>query len=110
MGKSLREMAADEEKMLIKAIDKNKLTKIKESLPTSTILAQMIYRKLVPKITTEFQLKKFTIKEIYKYIEKIPPSKCRGNDEINNYILKEIPKIMALAITHLYNHIIETGI
>ena len=87
-----------------------KLTKIKDKLPASTIIAEKTFKDLVPYVENDFKLKRMTIRETYKYIEKLKPSKCRGNDEVNNFIIKEIPQFMALSINHLYNHMIVTGV
>lgn len=79
-------------------------------MPTSTILAQIIYKKLVKRNRNDFKFKKTTIEGTYKYSIKLKPPKSRGDDELNISIVKQIPNLMALCITHLCNHKVRKGI
>ena len=84
--------------------------KTEDSMPSSTILAQLVFKKLVKRNPKDFKLKEVTIKDTYNYLNKLKPSKSRGDDEVNNFIIKQIPNFMAVCITHLFNHIVWKGI
>merc|ERR1711954_533440 len=88
----------------------NKIQEIKSELPVNDIIAEKIYKNLVPRIEEDIQLKEVTIKEVYEFINKSRPTKSRGNNEVNMYILKQIPQLSAIALTHIINTIIRTGI
>merc|ERR1711954_299442 len=88
----------------------DKIQEIKSELPVNDIIAEKIYKDLVPRNENDIKLKEVTIKEIYEFINKSRPTKSRGNNEINMYILKQIPQLSAIALTHIINTIIRTGI
>ena len=62
----------------------NKLEKIKNTLPKSSIVAEKIFKKLIPEAQTEFQFKTVKSKQIYEIINKLPNTNSRGNDQITN--------------------------
>ena len=64
----------------------------------------------MPRNEEDIKLKEVTIKEVYEIINKSRPTKSRGNNEVNMYILKQIPQLSAIALTHIINCIIRTGI
>ena len=86
-----------------------KLKKIRDLMPSLTIVAQIVFKKLVPRSQNDFELKEITISQAYEFIEKLKPSKSCGNNEINNFIVKQIPQFMALSITHLFNHMVRSS-
>merc|ERR1711954_545075 len=88
----------------------DKIQEIKSELPVNDIIAEKIYKDLVPRNENDIKLKEVTIKEIYEIINKSRPTKLRGNNEVNMYILKQIPQLSAIALTHIINTIIRTGI
>merc|ERR1711954_185007 len=88
----------------------DKIQEIKNELPVNDIIAEKIYKDLVPRNENEIKLQEVTIKEIYEIINKSRPTKSRGNNEVNMYILKQIPQLAAIALTHIRNTIIRMGI
>merc|ERR1711954_552990 len=81
----------------------DKIQEIKNELPVNDIIAEKIYKDLVPRNENEIKSKEVTIKEIYEIINKSRPTKSRGNNEVNMYILKQIPQLSAIALTHIIN-------
>ena len=65
---------------------------------------------LIPLNEKNFSLKETTFKEVSNIIHKARPSKSRGNDEINMFIMEKITHSVAVCITHLFNHIVWKGI
>ena len=88
----------------------DKIQEIKSELPVNDIIAEKIYKDLVPRNENEIKLQEVTIKEVYDIINKSRPTKLQGNNEVNMYILKQIPQLSAIALTHIINTIIRTGI
>ena len=78
-------------------------------MPTSTITAEKIFKELVPEVNEEFVFKPVSQKEVYEAIEKLPNTNCRGNDEITNSVIKQVPHFMSIVLTHLTNTIFQTG-
>ena len=64
----------------------------------------------MPRNEEDIKLKEVTIKEVYEIINKSRPTKSRGNNEVNMYILKQIPQLSAIALTHIINCTIRMGI
>ena len=49
-------------------------------------------------------------KDIEKVISKIKPSRSRGDNEVTNLMIREIPQYATLATMHLFNCMVRTGI
>ena len=120
--KVLKEESGDKKKGLINAIidgkevkspkklaneyataSMGKIRKFKENLPKSTLTAKKVVIELIPRSKEEFKIEETTISEMAKIIHKSKPSKSHGNDEVNMYCIKEIPHLMAICLTHLWN-------
>ena len=100
-------------KTLANEFTKNVLKKIKEirdELPENDLVAEMIYKDLMPRIKNSIKLEEVTIKQMYELINKAKPTKARGNNELNMHILKHIPQLTLIVLTHIVNTIIRTGI
>ena len=83
---------------------------IKDNLPSSFILVESVFKKLIGRNQKQYKLEETPIKEVHKTIMKAKPSKARGNDKLSMYILKEIPQFKAICVTHLFNCIIRKGV
>ena len=83
---------------------------MKNKMPSNNIVAEEVFKTLVPRVDEELTIKEVTIKDIKEIIKKSKPSKSRGNDELNMLIIKLIPDFLAICIAHLVNCIIRMGI
>ena len=63
---------------------------------------------LVERPKSTFELPEIEIKETYEIIDKMSATNARGFDNLNSKILKMIPHVASLWITHLINSIIRT--
>ena len=71
-------------------------------------MAEKIYKQLIEGNDDSMEVEEVTIKEMYKLITKSRPTKLRGNNELNMYVLRQIPELAAICLTHLVNSIIRT--
>ena len=54
-------------------------------------------------------MKRKSVEDVYKVIMRQKTSNAKGNDKITSRMIKEMPHYSAVAICHLYNHILRTG-
>ena len=87
----------------------DKIDSLTNSLPDKRNEAMKVYTKLVERVEEDCVLKEITYKKVYKTIMKLKKTNSRGENEITNRYLKEIPQFISLAILHLYNNIIRSG-
>ena len=59
-------------------------------------------------ISSEFNFRKVAIKEVYDVILTAKKSKSTGHDRVSMKTINEMPQVMAIFVTHLFNSIIET--
>ena len=83
---------------------------IREKSTDSNIDPIEILGKLIKKPDKKFALPKISYEETYKIILKMKLSGSSGLDEIDSKIIKMVPKVTAMMMTHLINSIITTGI
>ena len=67
------------------------------------------FLKLIERVEDNFVFKEVRYKDIYKTIAKLKPSRARGENELTNEFLKEIPKYSTLAILHLFNWMVRSS-
>ena len=56
--------------------------------------------KLMPKVNTEFKLKEIRLKKYYEFISEMKSSNLFGFDWLSSKIIKEIPQITSMFMTH----------
>ena len=76
----------------------NKLTK---DIPDEKQVAINLFENFIPQVENDWELKEVRYKEVYEIVSKLKPSKSRGDNEVTNLLLREIPQIMMLSIMHL---------
>ena len=101
---SQRKIANEYGEHLLRKIDK--LTK---DILDEKEVAIKLFQKLIPKVDEDFVIKEARYKEVYKIISKLKPTKSRGDNEVTNMLIREIPQIMTLATMHLFNSMVRTG-
>ena len=69
-----------------------------------------VLKNLFEKPKSEFELKPVNVNQVYEVIQKSKASNSMGHDNLSMNIIKEIPQFMALAMNHLYNYVIKTGV
>ena len=99
-----REIATKYSDHILKKIDE--LTK---NLPDKTAEAMEVFKKLVNKVEEDFSFKTVSYREVYKIVSRLKPSKSRGENELTNSFIREIPQFSSTAIMHLFNSIIRSG-
>ena len=62
---------------------------------------------LIDKPDDEFELKQISLKRTYQIITNMKTSKATGFDDLNSFIIKEIPHITSVWMTHLINCIVR---
>ena len=87
----------------------DKLIKMRNETPSNNVVAEEVFKTLVPRVKENLEIKEVTIAEIKKIIMKSKPSKSRGNDELNWLIMRQIPDFSVICVAHLINCIIRTG-
>ena len=80
-----------------------KINKITKEIDGSSLEAKVAFKELLPENMTNFKLTEITIKLVYEIITKSPPKKSRGNDKLNTFIVKKMPQLTAVFVTHLFN-------
>ena len=68
-----------------------------------------ILELLVEKPEDTFKLNEISIKRTYEIINNLKTSKATGFDDVNSLVLKEIPHIASIWMTHLINCIVRKG-
>ena len=69
-----------------------------------------ILSKLIPKKNCTFRLEENTLKEMYCIITDMKKSNTCGFDGLNANIIKEIPHMTSIMMTHAINCMIRTGV
>ena len=88
----------------------NKINKIKSEMPGSTVIAEKVYKQLDKRNENKFELKEVSFAEVYSTLQKYKNSKARGNKELNTYILKQIPNLISICRTHLFNCMVRKSV
>ena len=57
-----------------------------------------LFRKLIERNEEDFSFFTVSLKNVYKIINHLRPTKARGENEITNLMIKQIPQYVALAI------------
>ena len=97
-------------KKIAEAMNKHfneKIKHIRENFEESNVDAIEILSKIVKKPKTTFNIPEITYNECYKIISSMRLSGSAGLDGINSRIIRMVPKITALLMTHLINTIIR---
>ena len=63
--------------------------------------AMKIFAKLISKVDDTFEFEEVRYKDVYKTITKLKPSRARGENELTNVFIKEIPQYATLVIMQL---------
>merc|ERR1711954_214911 len=79
-------------------------------MPSNNILAEKIYKRLLPRVEETLKNSEVKIKDVLNTINKSKATKARGNDNLNMYVLKQISEFLAICITHIINSIIRKSI
>ena len=87
----------------------NKVDSLTKDLPDRRDTAISLFEKLFSKVEKDWELKTVNYKEVYKIVSKIKPSKSRGDNEVTNLMIREIPRYTTLATMHLFNSMVRTG-
>ena len=87
----------------------NKIECLTAEKPNRKDDAMKIFLKLIEKVEENFEFHEVLYKDIYKTITKLKPSRARGDNELTNEFLKEIPQYSTLAIMHLFNWMVRTS-
>ena len=66
-----------------------------------------ILELLVEKPQDRFELKEISLKRTYEIINNMKTSKATGFDDVNSLVMKEIPHITSVWMTHLINCIVR---
>ena len=90
--------------MLIK-----KIKTLTSNMPERKEVAISIFKDVINKVEDDFKFEECTYKDVYRVVSRVKNSKTRGENEVCNSLLREIPQFMTLAIQHLVNSIIRTG-
>ena len=85
-----------------------KVRKIKKSIPNTVQNPLEILKKLVPETKEELRFKEITNKECYNIIDETRTSNTCGFDSISPRIMKMIPHVMSIFLTHGINQILRT--
>ena len=85
----------------------NKIKNLTEHLPDKKDQAMNIFKSLIKRVDQDLVLRETNYREVYKIISNLKRSNSRGENEITNNILKEIPQYITLAIVHLFNTMIR---
>ena len=88
----------------------DKVEKIREEVKGDHYEAIKTYKHVIPRVESEMRFKRRTVIQVYEAIMKQKSTNSKGNDEITPRILKMMPHYSAIAICHLFNNIIRTGI
>ena len=70
----------------------NKISNLTKSPPDSKENAVKIFKKLVTRVDKDFKFNEVQYKEVYKTVSGIKNSKSRGENELSNCFLCEIPQ------------------
>ena len=65
---------------------------------------------LIKKPKSKFKLEEIKLEDTYQIITKMQKTNSSGYDNVNSRILKEIPHIISIYMTHLINTMIRTSI
>ena len=87
-----------------------KIENLTKSLPEAKEKAVNIFKKLVSRVDEDFNFSEVRYKEVYKMVSSIRNSKSRGENELSNCFLREIPQYVSLALTHLFNNMVRSGV
>ena len=87
-----------------------KIKNLTKELPDKKSSAMKIYEKMITKVEENMVFTEVTYREVYKILSKTKNSKSRGDNELCSAFLKEIPQFTTLAIVHLFNCIVRTGV
>ena len=74
------------------------------------IVAEKFYKILGPRVEENFELNEVLIKDLLKTLKESKMSKSRGNDNLNMYVIRQIPEFSAICIRHIIDCIIRTSI
>ena len=88
----------------------DKVENIRNNINSNPYKAIDTYKKIIPRVEDQFKLEKVTVSDVYEVIGKQKSSNARGNDEITSRMMKEIPQYLSLALCHLFNSMVTTGI
>ena len=88
---------------------KDQIETITKEIPDNTDDAMKLFEKLIPKVDDELVMEEASYSEVYKLVSSLKPSKCRGENEVTNAMLREIPQIITLAVLHLFNWMVRKG-
>merc|ERR1712081_149497 len=99
-----RKIAEKYSEHLLKKIDS-----LTNELPDKRNEAMKIFTKLKTIVEEDLTLKEINYKKVYKAVTKLKKSNSRGENELTNRFLKEIPQFISLAILHLFNNIVRSG-
>ena len=72
---------------------------MKDDHPNNNIVAEKVFKTLIPRNENNLEIKEVTIREVYDTITKAKTTKACGNCEMNMFILKQIPNFAAICIT-----------
>lgn len=68
-----------------------KLKTIKEEMMDNNVVAEGVIKTLVPRVDNNLIIKEVKIRDVKKIIQQLKPSKLRGSDELNMFIMRKIP-------------------
>ena len=86
-----------------------KIKIIRDNFPNFTVSPLQILEKLKTRNKNTLTIPFLDIKTLHNIIKKLKPSKSRGHDEINNFVIKKIYKEISPVLVHLYNSMIRTS-
>ena len=87
-----------------------KVETIRNNIKSNPYQAIKDYKTTIPRVEKAFKFKIKRVSEVYEVINGKKSFNTKGNDEITSKIIKTMPHFTALAVCHLYNNIVRTGI
>ena len=86
-----------------------KVKKIRENIPKTSIDPIDILAAVVPKPASTFNFSPANTEEVYEVIKNMKNSKNTGVDNISAAFIKKIPRVCAPLMCHLFNNILRTS-
>ena len=87
---------------------KDKILTIRSSFKKCNNNAIEVLEKLIKRPDSTFELSEVNIKDVYDIISDMGGTNACGFDDMNSKIIKLVPHITSIYITHLFNTIIRT--
>ena len=84
---------------------KKKIDNMRNNIAHSNFKAIKVFKKVIPRVQEDAEIDQITIKEVSKIIKNMKNSNACGDMEVTSRIVKTLSKYMAVALTHLCNHI-----